>query len=106
MWWRVRGISTVKAGRSCASTCADLCRRARPRGDRFIAPRFGYRDALDYYESNAAKQFLAGISRPVLILHALDDPWIPGACYTAIDWKQMPVIEAVLTPGGGHLWPG
>ena len=27
--------------------------------DRFIAPRFGYRDAQDYYESNAAKNFLA-----------------------------------------------
>ena len=27
----------------------------------FIAPRFGYRDAEDYYESNAAKRFLAGI---------------------------------------------
>ncbi|MGH6839989.1 MAG: YheT family hydrolase [Methylocella sp.] len=71
--------------------------------DHFIAPRFGYRDALDYYESNAAKQFLAGIARPTLILHALDDPWIPAACYTAIDWSCLPMIEAALTPRGGHL---
>lgn len=69
----------------------------------FIAPRFGYRDAEDYYESNAAKQFLAGIARPTLVLHALDDPWIPAACYTAIDWSCLPMIEAVLTPRGGHL---
>ena len=71
--------------------------------DRFIAPRFGYRDAKDYYERNAARHFLAGIARPALILHALDDPWIPGACYTAIDWPRLPMIEAVLTPRGGHL---
>ncbi|HEY4848149.1 MAG TPA: alpha/beta fold hydrolase [Methylocella sp.] len=71
--------------------------------DRFIAPRFGYRDAQDYYESNAAKHFLAGIARPTLVLHALDDPWIPAACYTAIDWSRLPMIAAALTPRGGHL---
>ncbi len=71
--------------------------------DRFIAPRFGYRDAEDYYESNAAKHFLAGIKQPALILHALDDPWIPAACYTGIDWSRLPMIEARLTPRGGHL---
>ncbi|MGA7384267.1 MAG: alpha/beta fold hydrolase, partial [Methylocella sp.] len=71
--------------------------------DRFIAPRFGYRNAQDYYESNAAKHFLAAIARPMLILHALDDPWIPAACYTAIDWPRLPMIEAVLTRRGGHL---
>jgi predicted alpha/beta-fold hydrolase len=71
--------------------------------DRFIAPRFGYRDAQDYYETNAAKHFLAGITRPTLILHALDDPWIPAACYAAVDWPRMPMIEAALTPRGGHL---
>ena len=71
--------------------------------DRFIAPRFGYRDAQDYYENNAAKHFLASIARPTLVLHALDDPWIPAACYTEIDWSRLPMIEAVLTPRGGHL---
>lgn len=71
--------------------------------DCFIAPRFGYRGAPDYYENNAAKNFLAGIRQPALILHALDDPWIPGACYTAIDWRRLPRIEAALTARGGHL---
>ncbi len=71
--------------------------------DRFIAPRFGYRDAPDYYESNAAKNFLAGIRAPTLIIHALDDPWIPAACYDAIDWEALPSIETRLVPQGGHL---
>lgn len=71
--------------------------------ERFIAPRFGYKDARDYYESNSAKRFLAGIARPALIVHALDDPWIPAACYAAVDWRGLPMIEAALTPRGGHL---
>ena len=58
-------------------------------------------DARDYYESNAAKHFITHIARPTLILHALDDPWIPADCYTAIDWSRLPM--AVLTSGGGHL---
>jgi uncharacterized protein len=92
--------AAVSASERAAITAA---RNVYEFDDRFIAPRFGYRDAEDYYESNAAKHFLAGISRPALIVHALDDPWIPGACYRAIDWKQLPLIEAALTPGGGHL---
>ena len=71
--------------------------------DRFVAPYFGYPGALDYYESNEARRFLADIARPTLILHALDDPWIPPASYTAIDWSRLPVIDAALTPHGGHL---
>jgi predicted alpha/beta-fold hydrolase len=71
--------------------------------DRFVAPHFGYRDALDYYESNGARRFLAGVARPTLVLHALDDPWIPAACYAAVDWSRLPMIEAALTPRGGHL---
>src|ERR1700730_9993872 len=71
--------------------------------DRFIAPRFGYRDAQDYYESHAAKHFLAGVTVPTLVLHALDDPWIPATCYTAINWSRLAMIEALLTARGGHL---
>lgn len=71
--------------------------------DRFVAPHFGYRGAPDYYAANAAKNFLAGVARPTLILHALDDPWIPGACYTAVDWTRLPTIKTALSPGGGHM---
>ncbi len=71
--------------------------------DRFVAPRFGYKDAADYYECNSAKHFLAAISQPTLILHALDDPWIPSDSYTGLDWLRLQAIETMLSPGGGHL---
>lgn len=71
--------------------------------DRFIAPHFGYGGAPDYYEANASGRFLGGIKKPTLIVHALDDPWIPAACYTEIDWSRLPMIETALAPHGGHL---
>ncbi|MBM3550308.1 MAG: alpha/beta fold hydrolase [Alphaproteobacteria bacterium] len=71
--------------------------------DRFVALHFGYRGAQDYYDANAAKNFLAGARLPTLILQALDDPWIPAQCYTAIDWATLPAIQPVLTKGGGHM---
>ena len=71
--------------------------------DKFVAPHFGYRDAPDYYEANRSGRFLAGIKIPTLVVHALDDPWIPSACYTAVDWSALPMIETALTPNGGHL---
>ncbi len=71
--------------------------------DRFVAPHFGYRGAQDYYEANAAKNFLVGARLPTLILHALDDPWVPAESYMAIDWSNLPMIETALTQGGGHM---
>ena len=71
--------------------------------DKFVAPHFGYRDAPEYYEANRSDRFLAEIKTPTLIVHAFDDPWIPSACYAAVDWSSLPQIETALTPNGGHL---
>jgi hypothetical protein len=33
------------------------------------------------------------VVRPTLVLHAMDDPWIPAASYTAIDWSRLPMRQ-------------
>jgi uncharacterized protein len=71
--------------------------------DCFVAPHFGYRDADDYYTANSAVGFLDQIARPTLLVHALDDPWIPQSCYAAVDWPRLTTVETALAPGGGHL---
>jgi len=71
--------------------------------DSFVAPRFGYCDANDYYTQNASGRFLAAIRVPTLIVHAKDDPWIPASCYHDIDWRDAPAITPLLTDKGGHL---
>jgi predicted alpha/beta-fold hydrolase len=71
--------------------------------DRFVAPCFGYRDAADYYERNSSRHFLEGIDRPTLLIHAMDDPWIPAGCYEAVDWPRLAAVETAFSPRGGHL---
>ena len=71
--------------------------------DRFVAPRNGFADAADYYARNSAKDFLDGIEIPALVIHAMDDPWIPGDAYRAYPWRARPHLKALLAPSGGHV---
>ncbi len=50
----------------------------------FIAPRHGFAGAEDYYERCKPLRFMCGIRMPTLVIAALDDPWIPGALYSAL----------------------
>lgn len=104
----LRAMKLEALAESAALTSAERAMIASARNvyefdDKFVAPHFGYRDASDYYEANRSGRFLAGIKTPTLIVHALDDPWIPSTCYTTIDWARLPMIETALTPNGGHL---
>ena len=67
------------------------------------APRNGYADALDYYQANSAIHFLGAIRVPTLLIHGLDDPWIPGQTYRDFDWASNPYLTALLPPRGGHV---
>lgn len=71
--------------------------------DLFIAPLFGYQGAEDYYRRNSSGAFLEKITLPTLIVHALDDPWIPPSCYDSIDWQRSPTVETALSARGGHI---
>ena len=70
---------------------------------RFSAPRNGFAGAEDYYERNAAKRFLDGIAVPTLVIHALDDPWIPSEPYLGYEWRRNPSLIPLLPPQGGHV---
>lgn len=71
--------------------------------DGFVAPRNGYAGADDYYAHNAAIGFLDRIDRPTLVVHALNDPWIPTESYRTVDWGAYAHVSALLPRGGGHL---
>lgn len=51
-------------------------RRLRTFDDTVTAPLHGYRDVVDYYSSASSHQYLKGIRKPTLILHAKDDPFM------------------------------
>ena len=71
--------------------------------EHIVAPRNGFTDARDYYAKNHARQFLGEIQVPTLLMHALDDPWIPSTMYTEYAWSGSPQLEALLPRGGGHV---
>jgi predicted alpha/beta-fold hydrolase len=78
-------------------------RSIRAFDDGFVAPMFGFDGAEDYYARNSSGVFLRSIERPTLLVHALDDPWIPAALYEAIDWAGLAAVDTAFAPGGGHL---
>lgn len=71
--------------------------------DVFVAPRYGFADAEDYYARSSALQFLDGVARPALVIHARNDPWIPMAGYDAFPWESHRWLRALLPKGGGHV---
>ena len=71
--------------------------------DRFVAPRSGWASADEYYAVNSAAGFLGRIEAPTLVIHALDDPWIPATAYRLFDWQSNPWLMPLLPRGGGHV---
>ena len=79
------------------------CRSVYDFDDRFVAPRNGWASAESYYAACMARRFLAAVRVPTLVIHALDDPWIPGDSYTSFDWRANPRLVPLLSPRGGHV---
>ena len=71
--------------------------------DRLVAPRNGFSGAEDYYRHCSARGFLPEIDVPTLVIHALDDPWVPPQPYLGFDWTANRHLVPLLSPGGGHL---
>lgn len=71
--------------------------------EKIVAPRNGFSGAADYYAQNNARQFLAAIELPTLLIHALDDPWIPASMYTDYPWAKAPALQPLLPRSGGHV---
>ncbi len=97
---------TFASGPRIEAKWADAVRTARSVyefDDRFIGPWNGWSGAEEYYAVNSALRFLPRIAVPTLVVHALDDPWIPGAIYTSIDWSANPNLTPLLPSGGGHV---
>lgn len=78
-------------------------RSVREFDERFVAPRNGFDGADDYYARCMALPYLAAIRVPTLVVHALDDPWIPSGAYEVYDWRVNPFLTPLLPSAGGHV---
>ncbi len=65
------------------------------------APLHGYRDTDDYWTRASSKPDLARIEVPTLIVHARNDPFLPGS-YLPEKRDVSACVELDLPDGGGH----
>lgn len=70
----------------------------------------GFADADDYYGRCSSAAFISGVGVPTLVLHALDDPFLPAAALPRDSLAANPWIQAAVLPRGGHVgflegWP-
>lgn len=66
------------------------------------APLHGFRDVDDYYSQSSSRQYVRHIDTPTLILHALDDPFLPPAAIPK-DAELGHAVTLELSRHGGHV---
>lgn len=70
--------------------------------DLFTAPLHGFADRHDYYRRASCKPFLKGVQKPLLLLNAVNDPFLPPAVLpTRADVS--PSVTLLQPPTGGHV---
>ena len=70
--------------------------------DIVTAPLHGFNDADDYYRRCAGLKFLPQVQRPLLILHAHDDPFTCVSCIPSPEILP-PSVTHELSQHGGHV---
>lgn len=70
--------------------------------DAFTAPLHGFKGYQDYWQSASAKAYLKHIKVPTLILHALNDPFMPVEALPT-QKELAPSVHLELPREGGHV---
>ncbi|XP_075536855.1 protein ABHD1-like [Dermacentor variabilis] len=71
--------------------------------NRYTAPVFGFRDAMEFYAFASLNGKLSKVRRPMLYLVAADDVFGSLKTLPAAEIEQSPWLSAIVTPRGGHL---
>lgn len=72
--------------------------------DRVVtAPLAGFKDENEYWEQSSAGRSLDRITRPVLLIHARNDPFLHGDELALGKIEASPYLHLLMTKDGGHL---
>lgn len=71
--------------------------------NRYTAPLHGFADADDFYNRASSLPYLTSIEIPTLIVNALNDPFLPEACYPFDIAKNHPKLLLETPTVGGHV---
>ncbi len=78
-------------------------RTLREFDDRVTAPMSGFRDAIEYYDWAAAKNYVHKITVPTMVLASDDDPIVPAESLRSLREPGLKHVHLVSTRGGGHV---
>lgn len=71
--------------------------------ERYTAPTHGFLSAEDYWIKCSARQFLAGIRVPTLLVSAKDDPFLTPESFPFPEAQANPNLTLEVPDSGGHL---
>ena len=72
--------------------------------DNFFTSKInGFVDAEDYYLKASSKQFIPNISKPTLLINALDDPFLSESCFPISEAKENSKFYLMTPLHGGHV---
>jgi predicted alpha/beta-fold hydrolase len=82
----------------------DRLRRIHDFDARITAPRWGYESVEQYYAaaSPLPRLLAAAALPPLLLVHALDDPWVPALATRQLAAAAPLGVEVLLSEHGGH----
>ena len=102
---RLRAKLVAKA-RTHATLPVDKARIVRTLRDwdhHVTAPLHGFASAEDYYSRSSAGPFLPSVKRPLLILAAEDDPFVPPEALPRAAAAENPLLQLEISREGGHV---
>lgn len=82
---------------------AAASRTIREFDDLVTAPLHGFDGAAHYYAESSSVRYLEGVGVPTLMLHAVDDPFLPPDFIPTKQADASPVLHLSLQPEGGHV---
>lgn len=94
----------IRAGIEMPVTAQDLRQMRSLRDfDRAVtAPLYGYDSLEEYYHDVSVRPMLKHVKHPLLIIHAMDDPFIPPETVPAdSELAEKTILE--ISPSGGHV---
>jgi uncharacterized protein len=71
--------------------------------DRYTAPIHGFKNAEDYWEKCSSKPHLPNIKIPALIVNAINDPFLPEACFPLKEAGANKNLTLLMPNSGGHV---
>lgn len=71
--------------------------------NRYTAPLHNFIDADDFYSKASSAQYIPFIQIPTLIVNALNDPFLPDACYPFDMAKTHAYVHLETPERGGHV---